>query len=189
MIKITEEEIQQIRGIAYKVYERSFPGIEFEDLFQEGLLAYVTMKEKYDKEKNDYFMGFAYKRIYGAMLDWIAKNSLNKSAAVRKNVDGDKYLITATPENYEALHYDYGNQQEFIYQEELKTYISEFICGLTPYEQRVLYHILYEGINVKDLEKEVGIRLDKTKIILTKILEKLKEFLVKKGVIDDPDTN
>ena len=183
-IDITEEEFNQIKGIAYKVYERSFAGIEFDDLLQEGLLAYTIMKKKYNKEKNDYFMGFAYKRIYGAMLDWVAKYSLNKGAAVRKKVSAKDYKIAATPENYEALHYDFGKQEEIAEKDDLYREVERFFCGLSDYEKFIIYYIIYLGYSIKAIEEDItNFKLDKAKLIATNLMYKLKNILEEKGYL------
>ncbi len=142
---LPKKEYDQIRGLAYKVYNRSFSGIELEDLIQEGVVAYLKMKQKYDKSKNNYFMGFAYKRIYGAMLDWVAKNSVDKDATVRKGSrpQRDKLIVPA-PKGLEEYHINNNVETEYSLLL-VSDMIKGFLETLTDLELYLLNNVLLEG--------------------------------------------
>ena len=89
MYNIPEKDYNNIVGLAKKYWLRSFAYVDLDDLIQEGALAYLTELKKYDEERNDYFFGFAYKRIVGAMLDYIASVSIYGAATVR-NIEPSK---------------------------------------------------------------------------------------------------
>ena len=101
MTNIPKDDYDKIKGLAGKVYLKSFTGIEYDDLLQEGLLAYLKAKKRYNEDKNDFFLGYAYKRVYGAMLDWVGKQAYNKGKAVRKTIKEPNYKVVPAPENVE----------------------------------------------------------------------------------------
>lgn len=47
---MTEDEIRLIRKVAWK-YALSFPSLEFDDLFHEGVIAYLTARDKFDPSR------------------------------------------------------------------------------------------------------------------------------------------
>ena len=124
MNDIPEKDLDYIKRLAGKVYVKSFVGVEYDDLLQEGVLAYLKLRQKYDEKKNDFYMGFAYKRVYGAMLDWVGKQAYNKGKAVRKTIKEPDYKIVPAPENLEAYAVD-GNKE--IEKDFIKEDISKII--------------------------------------------------------------
>ena len=60
-----------LRAMAFRLKER-LPGfIEANDLISIGVEEMIKLSRKYDKEQNDSFWGYAKKRVYGAMLDYL----------------------------------------------------------------------------------------------------------------------
>lgn len=60
-----------LKNMAYKLKARLPASIEVGDLVGAGATAMVSLAASYDKEKNDNFWGYASKRVYGAMLDFL----------------------------------------------------------------------------------------------------------------------
>jgi RNA polymerase sigma factor, fliA/whiG family len=60
-----------LRAMAFRLKERLPAHIDVSDLIGAGLEEMVKLSRKYDKEQNDSFWGYAQKRVYGAMLDFL----------------------------------------------------------------------------------------------------------------------
>ena len=60
-----------LRAMAFRLKERLPAHIDVSDLMGAGLEEMVRLSRKYDKERNDSFWGYAQKRVYGAMLDFL----------------------------------------------------------------------------------------------------------------------
>lgn len=60
-----------LRAMAFRLKERLPSHIDVSDLMGAGLEEMVRLSRKYDKERNDSFWGYAQKRVYGAMLDFL----------------------------------------------------------------------------------------------------------------------
>ena len=176
---IPDKDYKHIEGLAYKVYKKSFTGIELEDLIQEGVLGYLMAKEKYDEDKNDYFMGFAYKKIYGRMLDWVAKNSLNKYGAIKKSLKDKESWLTATPEDYESFHTDYDFEEKienYLLQEEIKEVMKSYFTNLELY---ILFLYFIKNKGLIKIANEVDLNVNLVKFIIVKCVIFLKNYIVK----------
>lgn len=147
---IPEQDLKYIKGLAGKVYKKSFSGIEYDDLVQEGVLAYLKMKKKYDEAKNNFFMGFAYKRVYGAMLDWVAKHAYNKGKSVRKTIKEPDYKVVPTPEDIESFAVNDKEEEVFteLIQDDIKKILREYF---TPYEINLLYNYFNRKFDRKSI--------------------------------------
>jgi len=60
-----------VKALAYRLKERLPSSVEFNDLVSIGYEELVKLSKRYDPKKNDNFWGYAKKRIYGAMLDFL----------------------------------------------------------------------------------------------------------------------
>ncbi|KEA46085.1 RNA polymerase sigma factor FliA [Campylobacter mucosalis] len=60
-----------LRAMAYRLKERLPSSIDVNDLMSCGVEEMIKLSRKYDKEQNDSFWGYANKRVYGAMLDYL----------------------------------------------------------------------------------------------------------------------
>jgi len=94
-MEIPEKDYKNIVGLAKKYALRSFSYIDVDDLIQEGCIAYIRGLSKYDSSKNTYYMGFIYKRIVGAMLDFIASQSIHGASTVR-NIEPANQISTTS---------------------------------------------------------------------------------------------
>jgi len=174
---IPEKDYKHIEGLAYKIYERSFAGIDLEDLIQEGVLGYLLAKEKYDSDKNDYFMGFAYKKIYGRMLDWVAKNSLNKYGAIKKSLKDKESWLTAPPENYEEFHINENYMEDverYLLQENIRELLKNYF---TDFELKLLHDYFIKGYGLIKTAKVNNISLSSLKFIIVKSIIFIRDFI------------
>ena len=60
-----------LRAMAFRLKERLPNTVDVNDLIGTGVEEMIKLSRRYDKEKNDSFWGFAKKRVYGAMLDFL----------------------------------------------------------------------------------------------------------------------
>jgi RNA polymerase sigma factor for flagellar operon FliA len=60
-----------VKAMAARLKERLPRNIDFNDLVSIGLEELVKLSKRYDPKQNDNFWGYAQKRVYGAMLDFL----------------------------------------------------------------------------------------------------------------------
>ena len=63
--------IPAVKAMAARLKERLPSSIDFNDLVSIGLEELVKLAKRYDPKKNDNFWGYAQKRVYGSMLDFL----------------------------------------------------------------------------------------------------------------------
>ena len=105
--------------MAFRLKERLPAHIDVSDLMGAGLEEMVRLSRKYDKERNDSFWGYAQKRVYGAMLDFLRGLDVVSRAdrTLVKNIDAlvneyfnkferepeDEYLAAMLEESVEKI--------------------------------------------------------------------------------------
>ena len=108
-----------LRAMAFRLKERLPAHIGVSDLMGAGLEEMVRLSRKYDKEQNDSFWGYAQKRVYGAMLDFLRGLDVVSRAdrTLVKNIDAlvneyfnkferepeDEYLAAMLEESVEKI--------------------------------------------------------------------------------------
>ena len=108
-----------LRAMAFRLKERLPAHIDVSDLMGAGLEEMVRLSLKYDKERNDSFWGYAQKRVYGAMLDFLRGLDVVSRAdrTLVKNIDAlvneyfnkferepeDEYLAAMLEESVEKI--------------------------------------------------------------------------------------
>ena len=60
-----------LRAMAYRLKERLPSSVDVNDLISVGAEEMIKLSRRYDKEINDSFWGYAKKRVYGSMLDFL----------------------------------------------------------------------------------------------------------------------
>ncbi|QKF92772.1 RNA polymerase sigma factor FliA [Campylobacter sp. CCUG 57310] len=87
-----------LRAMAFRLKERLPSHIDVNDLISTGLEEMIKLSRKYDKEQNDSFWGYAKKRVYGSMLDFLRSLDVvsRASRALIKSIDSlvDEYFNT-----------------------------------------------------------------------------------------------
>jgi len=97
-----------VKAMAAKLKERLPSSVDFNDLVSIGFEELVKLAKRYDASKNDNFWGYAQKRIYGSMLDFL--RSLDTVSR------GDRKLIKEIDKIIERFmaHYGYEPSDEEI---------------------------------------------------------------------------
>ena len=81
-----------VKGMAYRLKERLPSSIDFSDLAAIGTEELIKLARRYDESLNDSFWGYAKKRVYGAMLDYLRSLDI-LSRASRKLVKSIDYIV------------------------------------------------------------------------------------------------
>jgi len=65
------EYLPAVKSMAFRLKERLPSFIEYSDLVSIGTEELVKLARRYDETQNDSFWGYAKKRVYGSMLDYL----------------------------------------------------------------------------------------------------------------------
>ncbi len=90
-----------VKAMAFRLKERLPSSIDFMDLSAIGTEELIKLARRYDDTLNDSFWGYAKKRVYGAMLDYLRSLDV-LSRASRKLVKAIDYAV----EEYRLTHED-----------------------------------------------------------------------------------
>lgn len=96
-IKHKEDELAiqylpAVKAMAFRLKERLPSSIDYMDLSAIGTEELIKLARRYDEALNDSFWGYAKKRVYGAMLDYLRSLDI-LSRASRKLVKAIDYAI------------------------------------------------------------------------------------------------
>ena len=105
-IKHKEDELAlqylpAVKAMSFRLKERLPSSIDYMDLSAIGTEELIKLARRYDEQLNDNFWGYAKKRVYGAMLDYLRSLDI-LSRASRKLVKAINYAI----EEYRVEHDD-----------------------------------------------------------------------------------
>ncbi|QCD53181.1 RNA polymerase sigma factor FliA [Campylobacter sp. RM16192] len=108
-----------LRAMAFRLKERLPATVDVNDLISIGVEEMIKLSRKYDKEQNDSFWGYAKKRVYGSMLDFLRGLDVvsRASRTLIKSIDtlvdqyfnkyecepDDEYLADALGEDIEKI--------------------------------------------------------------------------------------
>jgi RNA polymerase sigma factor FliA len=103
-IKHKEDELAiqylpAVKAMAFRLKERLPSSVDFLDLSAIGTEELIKLARRYDEKLNDNFWGYAKKRVYGAMLDYLRSLDI-LSRASRKLVKAIDYTV----EEYRLTH-------------------------------------------------------------------------------------
>ncbi|MDQ1264191.1 MAG: polymerase sigma factor FliA [Campylobacterota bacterium] len=90
-----------VKAMAFRLKERLPSSVDYMDLSAIGTEELIKVARRYDESLNDSFWGYAKKRVYGAMLDYLRSLDV-MSRASRKLVKAIDYAV----EDYRAIHDD-----------------------------------------------------------------------------------
>jgi len=140
-----------VKAMAAKLKERLPSSVDFNDLVSIGYEELVKLSRRYDPKKNNNFWGYAKKRIYGAMLDFL-RSLDNLSRGDRKIVKEIDKII----EDYTAK-YDKEPSNEYLsevlgidVEKVKKARLSNEIYSVMPIEDQLNY---FEDVS-KQIERE-----------------------------------
>jgi len=88
-----------VKAISFRLKERLPSSIDYLDLYAIGTEELIKLARRYDESLNDNFWGYAKKRVYGAMLDYLRSLDV-LSRASRKLVKAIDYAV----EEYRVEH-------------------------------------------------------------------------------------
>jgi len=96
-IKHKEDELAiqylpAVKAMAFRLKERLPSSVDFSDLSAIGTEELIKLARRYDEAINDSFWGYAKKRVYGAMLDYLRSLDI-LSRASRKLVKAIDYVV------------------------------------------------------------------------------------------------
>ncbi len=105
-IKHKEDELAiqylpAVKAMSFRLKERLPSSIDYMDLSAIGTEELIKLARRYDEKLNDNFWGYAKKRVYGAMLDYLRSLDI-LSRASRKLVKAINYAV----EEYRVDHDD-----------------------------------------------------------------------------------
>ncbi len=96
-IKHKEDELAiaylpAVKAMAFRLKERLPSSIDYMDLSAIGTEELIKLARRYDESLNDNFWGYAKKRVYGAMLDYLRSLDI-LSRASRKLIKAIDYIV------------------------------------------------------------------------------------------------
>lgn len=96
-----------VKAMAFRLKERLPSSVDYMDLSAIGTEELIKLARRYDEKLNDSFWGYAKKRVYGAMLDYLRSLDV-LSRASRKLVKAIDYAV----EEYRVLHDEEPSDEE-----------------------------------------------------------------------------
>ncbi len=172
-IKHKEDELAiqylpAVKAMAFRLKERLPSSIDFLDLSAIGTEELIKLARRYDEQLNDSFWGYAKKRVYGAMLDYLRSLDI-LSRASRKLVKAIDYAV----EEYRVTHDEEPTDSELaeILQEPIEK-VHEARIASTIYTVMPLHDQLQvgdEGAALAAVEK------DQLVDVVKKVLSSYKE--------------
>lgn len=69
--EIVVQFMPAVRAMSFRLKERLPSSIDVQDLISIGMEELIKLSRRYDTEQNDSFWGYAKKRVYGSMLDYL----------------------------------------------------------------------------------------------------------------------
>ncbi len=111
-IKHKEDELAiqylpAVKAMAFRLKERLPSSVDFLDLSAIGTEELIKLARRYDENLNDNFWGYAKKRVYGAMLDYLRSLDI-LSRASRKLVKAIDYAV----EEHRLTHEEEPSDEE-----------------------------------------------------------------------------
>jgi len=150
-----------VKAMAFRLKERLPSSVDFLDLSAIGTEELIKLARRYDETLNDSFWGYAKKRVYGAMLDYLRSLDV-LSRASRKLVKAINFEV----EEYRAVHDEEPTDEQLAEKlEESIEKIHDARIASTIYTVMPLHEQLQvgdEGAALATVEKEQLIDVIKT---------------------------
>lgn len=156
-----------VKAMAARLKERLPSSVDFNDLVSIGLEELVKLAKRYDPKKNDNFWGYAQKRVYGSMLDFLRSLDIVSR--------GDRKLIKEI-EKIVSIYYDrYNNEPDDEYianklgvsiEKIKKIKKSMEIYTVMPIEEQISF---FDNVSKKIEEEEL---IEAIKKVLQKVSKK-----------------
>ncbi|MGE4419912.1 MAG: RNA polymerase sigma factor FliA [Sulfurimonas sp.] len=150
-----------VKAMAFRLKERLPSSIDYLDLSAIGTEELIKLARRYDESLNDSFWGYAKKRVYGAMLDYLRSLDV-LSRASRKLVKAIDYAV----EEYRVSHNEEPSDEELaeILGESVEKIhearIASTIYAVMPLQDQL--QVGDEGSSIANIEMEELIESIKT---------------------------
>ncbi|ABB43985.1 sigma 28 (Flagella/Sporulation) [Sulfurimonas denitrificans DSM 1251] len=150
-----------VKAMAFRLKERLPSSVDYMDLSAIGTEELIKLARRYDESLNDSFWGYAKKRVYGAMLDYLRSLDI-VSRASRKLIKAIDYAI----EEHRAIHDEEPSDEELalIIGEDIEKIhearIASSIYAVMPLHDQL--QVGDEGASLANIEKEELIDVIKT---------------------------
>lgn len=150
-----------VKAMAFRLKERLPSSVDYMDLSAIGTEELIKLARKYDESLNDSFWGYAKKRVYGAMLDYLRSLDV-VSRSSRKLIKAINYAV----EEYRVLHDEEPSDEELavIIGEDVEKIhearIASSIYTVMPLHDQL--HVGDEGLSLANIEKEELVDVIKT---------------------------
>ncbi|MDD5400206.1 MAG: RNA polymerase sigma factor FliA [Sulfurimonas sp.] len=150
-----------VKAMAFRLKERLPSSIDYMDLSAIGTEELIKLARRYDEGLNDSFWGYAKKRVYGAMLDYLRSLDV-LSRASRKLIKAIDYAV----EDYRAIHDEIPSDEELakILNESVEK-IHEARIASSIYTVMPLHDQLQtgdDGASLANIEREELVNIIKT---------------------------
>ena len=176
-IKHKEDELAiqylpAVKAMAFRLKERLPSSVDYLDLSAIGTEELIKLARRYDEKLNDSFWGYAKKRVYGAMLDYLRSLDI-LSRASRKLVKAINYAI----EEYRTIHDEEPSDEELaeILDEKVEKIhdarVASSIYTVMPLHDQL--QVGDEGATLTKIEKEELIEVIKKVLLEYKEREQL----------------
>lgn len=168
-IKHKEDELAiqylpAVKAMAYRLKERLPSSIDFLDLSAIGTEELIKLARRYDESLNDSFWGYAKKRVYGAMLDYLRSLDI-LSRASRKLIKAINYAV----EEFMLINDEEPTDEELsVILEESVEKIHDARIASSIYAVMPLHDQLYvgdEGAALAQIEREELIEVIKSILV------------------------
>jgi len=159
--------IPAVKAMAARLKERLPSSIDFNDLVSIGLEELVKLAKRYDPKRNDNFWGYAQKRVYGSMLDFLRSLDI-VSRGDRKLIKEIEKIVSAYYDKYntEPDNEYIANKLGVDVEKIKKAKRSMEIYTVMPIEEQMNF---FDNVSKKIEEEEL---IEAIKKILQKMSEK-----------------
>jgi RNA polymerase sigma factor for flagellar operon FliA len=166
--EIVVQYMPAVRAMSFRLKERLPSSVDFMDLSAIGTEELIKLSRRYNETLNDSFWGYAKKRVYGAMLDYLRSLDVLSRANRKlvKQIDKiiDEYMLTSDVEpTDEELAKILNENVEKIHEAR----IASAIYTVMPLEDQL--QIEDGGATLEKIEKEELIE------VIKKVLSTFKE--------------
>ncbi|MDF1876397.1 RNA polymerase sigma factor FliA [Sulfurimonas sp. SAG-AH-194-L11] len=150
-----------VKAMAYRLKERLPSSVDFSDLSAIGTEELIKLARRYDEALNDSFWGYAKKRVYGAMLDYLRSLDI-LSRASRKLVKAIDYIVQEhlLTHDEEPTDAQLAEQLEESVEKVHDARIASSIYTVMPLHDQL--HIGDEGASLAKVEKDQLVDVIKT---------------------------
>jgi len=197
-----------VKFIARKIYKRTPPNIEFDDLVSCGVIGLMDALMKFDPEREILFKTYAEHRIRGNILDELRKLDLvprsvrnqEKEDLRNERMHGNKSQNACTakqqvnaPKTSQSIRYldDYRKSckkmfegttehcpQQIALESNSKQCLQSTIKQLSHAESTVVELYYFQDKNIKDIGKELGVSASRVSQLHMRAKTKLEEKLL-----------